>query len=97
MTISWKKWLNECGVDTIGPVDHDGQFLSVYFHDPSGIRLEVTMPTDPNWNNYTEQAKRDVAYWQAAKERARREGNTDPAAIVRWVREAREQFKAAPH
>ena len=88
----WKEWLNQNGVETRGPVDHDGQFLSVYFHDPAGIRLEVTMPTDPKWNNYTEEARRDVKYWEDAKARAKRENSTDPGAIVRWVREAREQY-----
>ena len=91
--VRWRVWLNQNGVETRGPVDHDGQFLSVYFHDPAGIRLEVTMPTDPKWNRYTEEARRDLKYWVDAKERARREGNTDPGAIVRWVREARDVYK----
>ncbi|MSQ52995.1 MAG: VOC family protein [Betaproteobacteria bacterium] len=89
----WKAWLDKNGVESRGPVDHDGQFLSLYFHDPAGIRLEVTMPTDPKWNRYTEEARRDLAYWVDAKDRARREGSTDPGAIVRWVREARETYK----
>lgn len=88
----WKVWLNQNGVETRGPVDHDGQFLSVYFHDPAGIRLEVTMPTDPKWNRYTEEARRDLKYWVDAKARARRERSTDPGAIVGWVREAREAY-----
>src|SRR3954468_1475031 len=93
----WKEWLDANGVETRGPVDHDGQFLSVYFHDPSGIRLEVTMPIDPRWNDYTEQARRDVRYWVEAKARAKRENNTDPGAIVRWVHEAREQHARKQH
>ena len=89
----WKDWLVRNGVQVRGPVDHDGQFLSIYFHDPAGLRLEVTTPLDPNWNRYTEEARRDLKYWVDAKERARREGNGDPAVIVKWVREAREDFK----
>ena len=89
----WKAWLDKNGVASRGPVDHDGQFLSVYFHDPSGIRLEVTMPTDPKWNRYTDEARRDLKYWVDAKERAKREGSTDAGAIVGWVREARAAYK----
>lgn len=89
----WKIWLEKNGVTTRGPVDHDGHFLSLYFHDPSGIRLEVTMPTDPKWNRYTDEARRDLKYWVDAKERAKRERNTDAGAIVSWVREARAAYK----
>jgi catechol 2,3-dioxygenase-like lactoylglutathione lyase family enzyme len=33
------------GVDVIGPVDHDGFVLSIYFFDPNGVRLELTTNT----------------------------------------------------
>lgn len=34
--------LVKAGVDVIGPVDHDGFVLSIYFFDPNGVRLELT-------------------------------------------------------
>ncbi|MCC6474816.1 MAG: VOC family protein [Burkholderiales bacterium] len=88
----WRDWLARNGVEVRGPVDHDGQFLSIYFHDPSGLRLEVTAPTDSSWNRHTEEARRDLEYWVQAKERARREG-ADTSSIVGWVREAREDHR----
>ena len=33
-----------------GPIDHEGMIESIYFHDPNGIRLELTIPLDPQWN-----------------------------------------------
>ena len=37
--------LQAAGVEVIGPVDHDGFVLSIYFFDPNGIRLELTTNT----------------------------------------------------
>ncbi len=39
-----KKRLEDMGVDVIGPTDHH-ICQSIYFHDPSGHRLELTYPT----------------------------------------------------
>jgi catechol 2,3-dioxygenase-like lactoylglutathione lyase family enzyme len=33
------------GVEVLGPVDHDGFVLSIYFFDPNGVRLELTTNT----------------------------------------------------
>lgn len=33
------------GVDVLGPIDHDGFVLSIYFFDPNGVRLEFTTNT----------------------------------------------------
>jgi catechol 2,3-dioxygenase-like lactoylglutathione lyase family enzyme len=33
--------LRATGLDVIGPVDHDGFVVSIYFFDPNGIRLEL--------------------------------------------------------
>ncbi|HSV35797.1 MAG TPA: VOC family protein [Ramlibacter sp.] len=35
--------LRENGVEVIGVVDHDGYIHSIYFFDPNGIRLELTV------------------------------------------------------
>ncbi|MDB5964219.1 MAG: hypothetical protein JWQ72_719 [Polaromonas sp.] len=42
-----KKRLEAAGVDVLGPKLHEGQFRSIYFFDPNGIRLELTVNTSP--------------------------------------------------
>jgi catechol 2,3-dioxygenase-like lactoylglutathione lyase family enzyme len=51
----WHEWLEACGVEVLGPVDHK-IIYSIYFHDPSGLRLEITAPTAPTWNDNAEYA-----------------------------------------
>jgi glyoxylase I family protein len=41
--LSWKAWLEKQGVETLGVVDHEGIWQSIYFFDPNGLRLELTM------------------------------------------------------
>jgi catechol-2,3-dioxygenase len=60
--------LRDRGVEVIGPIDH--HFCqSVYFFDPSGHRLEMTVRTeakdDPE--RFASQAKATLAEWQARK------------------------------
>ena len=38
-----KRRLEQAGVEVIGPVSHDGFVHSIYFFDPNGIRLELTL------------------------------------------------------
>jgi hypothetical protein len=57
------------GVDVIGPTDHKGLILSVYFHDPNGFRLEITTPLDADWNCHTDRGYEDLRMWVDAKER----------------------------
>lgn len=40
-----KAELEAKGVDVLGPTNHDDFILSIYFHDPSGHRLELTART----------------------------------------------------
>lgn len=40
-----KRRLEAAAVEVIGPVDHDGFVLSIYFFDPNGVRLELTTTT----------------------------------------------------
>lgn len=40
--LAWKKRLEDNGIETIGIVDHEGIWQSLYFFDPNGIRLEFT-------------------------------------------------------
>jgi glyoxylase I family protein len=35
------------GMSVVGPTEHDGFILSIYFFDPSGHRLELTVRTAP--------------------------------------------------
>jgi catechol 2,3-dioxygenase-like lactoylglutathione lyase family enzyme len=86
--LRWYDWLKSNDVDVIGPTDH-GMILSVYFHDPSGHRLEITTPLDPGWNRHTEQAYRHLEMWVATKLRAQREGRDVAAALTALIREQR--------
>ncbi|MGE3876171.1 MAG: VOC family protein, partial [Parvibaculaceae bacterium] len=36
----WYEWLKQNNIDVIGPTDHKGMTLSIYFRDPNGVRLE---------------------------------------------------------
>ena len=60
--------LRDRGVDVIGPIDH-GFCQSVYFFDPSGHRLEMTVRTgaEGDADRFAEQAKVTLAAWQARK------------------------------
>jgi catechol 2,3-dioxygenase-like lactoylglutathione lyase family enzyme len=40
-----KARLVAAGIEVLGPKLHDGQFRSIYFFDPNGVRLEFTVNT----------------------------------------------------
>ncbi|MCV0394932.1 MAG: VOC family protein [Rhizobiaceae bacterium] len=90
--MKWYDWLTLNGLDVVGPTDHKGMILSIYFHDPNGVRLEITTPLDENWNNHTESAQRDFALWIGAKEKAKREGRDITQAMIELARETRERY-----
>jgi catechol 2,3-dioxygenase-like lactoylglutathione lyase family enzyme len=69
----WHAWLVDRGVDVLGPVDHK-IIYSVYFHDPNGLRLEITAVLDPTWNDRGEQAHASLAEWNQAKVTAAESG-----------------------
>jgi glyoxylase I family protein len=60
--------LKDRGLDVIGPIDHSF-CQSVYFFDPSGHRLEMTVRTgaEGDADRFGEQAKATLAEWQARK------------------------------
>src|SRR5690606_35521124 len=91
----WPAWLTANGVDVIGPVDHKGIILSIYFHDPNGIRLEMTAPVDPSWNKHTDQAYRDLEAWVATKKVAEREGRDVTKALLELIHESRKRYETA--
>ncbi len=63
---AWQAHLERHGVEVIGPVDHDGTWLSIYFADPNGITLELTHQARPIPPEGAERARRLVAAWTAA-------------------------------
>jgi catechol 2,3-dioxygenase-like lactoylglutathione lyase family enzyme len=77
---AWREWIASRGIDVIGPVDHK-IIYSIYFHDPNGIRLELTTPIDPTWNDHGDAAAASLAEWQQVKETARSSGR-DMASVL---------------
>ena len=88
----WCEWLRQNGVDLIGPIDHKGMLESIYFHDPNGIRLELTTPLDREWNRHAEQGQADLKLWVETKERARREGRDPSKALLEMIRESKKRY-----
>jgi catechol 2,3-dioxygenase-like lactoylglutathione lyase family enzyme len=89
----WYAWLKQHGLELVGPTNHADEFLSIYFHDPNGVRLEITTPLDPHWNQHTDRARRDLALWLEAKEQARRDGRDIPAALIELIRRERARYQ----
>ena len=90
--LQWKEWLIQNGIDVIGPVDHKGLILSIYFHDPNGLRLEITLPVDPEWNMHTEQGHADLQMWTDAKAKALAEGQDFRAVMIELIRTRRRRY-----
>jgi len=70
---AWQEWLEAKGVDVLGPVNHK-IIYSIYFHDPNGLRLELTAPLDPTWNDQGERAQESLREWEDVKREARESG-----------------------
>ena len=77
---AWRDWIVSQGVEVIGPVDHK-IIYSIYFYDPNGIRLELTTPLDPTWNDHGDQAQASLAEWEQVKATARATGQ-DMATVL---------------
>ena len=88
----WRDWLAANGVEVLGPVNHKDMIESIYFHDPNGIRLELTTPLEPDWNRHTEQGYADLALWVETKERAKREGRDPARALLDMIRDAKKRY-----
>lgn len=78
----WHAWLTDNGIDVVGPTDHNGLIYSVYFRDPNGVRLEITTPTDAEWNRHTERGKEHLALWCNGKRAALDQGTDIPRAMI---------------
>jgi catechol 2,3-dioxygenase-like lactoylglutathione lyase family enzyme len=86
----WHEWLGEHGVEVLGPVDHK-IIYSIYFHDPNGLRLEITTPTSPTWNDNAAPARASLADWQAVKEQAASTGDDMMSVLAELTRERSHQ------
>lgn len=84
----WHAWLVENGIEVVGPTDH-GIIYSIYFHDPNGLRLEITVPVDPHWNRHTEKGLADLAMWTTAKRSAVEAGRNVSEAMTEVIRNKR--------
>jgi catechol 2,3-dioxygenase-like lactoylglutathione lyase family enzyme len=91
--LRWRDWLTANKIEVIGPTDHKGLILSIYFRDPNGIRLEITTPIDAEWNQHTEQGYEDLRAWVACKEQAERSGRDVSQALVQMIRETRTRYE----
>lgn len=72
---AWHEWLVANDVEVLGPVDHK-IIYSIYFHEPGGLRMELTTPLDPGWNDHAEAARAGLEEWQAVKDQARESGQS---------------------
>jgi len=91
----WLAWLKENDVEVIGPIDHKGMIESIYFHDPNGIRLELTTPIDPDWNRHAKQGEADLKLWVETKERAKAEGRDPAKGLLEMIRESKKRYAKA--
>jgi catechol 2,3-dioxygenase-like lactoylglutathione lyase family enzyme len=64
-----KARLEAHGVEVVGITDHDGYIHSIYFFDPNGFRLELTVEVAAPEvvQGYAAQAHRELAQWNAEK------------------------------
>ncbi|RIV87986.1 VOC family protein [Aurantiacibacter zhengii] len=85
----WAKWLTENDIPFVGPTDHSGLIYSIYFQDPNDIRLEITTPLDPHWNNHRDKAEVDLKAWCDAKKDADEKGEDVGEALLALIRSRR--------
>lgn len=87
----WAEHLRAHGVPFIGPVDHT-VIYSIYFHDPNGIRLELTCNT--LWKPDPEAAKQSLGAWTRAKAESMQRGDLEP--LQRLIAERRAKHTQRP-
>jgi len=81
----WRTWLVDQGVEVLGPVDHK-IIYSIYFHDPNGLRLEITANLDPTWNDQGERAHASLVEWAQVKATARDSGREMASVLADLTR-----------
>ncbi|MEJ7931664.1 VOC family protein [Ramlibacter sp. AN1015] len=67
--LAMKARLEAHGVDVVGITDHDGFIHSIYFFDPNGFRLELTVEVAEAAvvQGYAAQAHEELARWTREK------------------------------
>jgi catechol 2,3-dioxygenase-like lactoylglutathione lyase family enzyme len=90
----WHAWLTENGIEVVGPTDHKGLIYSIYFHDPNGLRLEITTPLDVEWNRHTEKGYADLKLWCDAKKEAAARNEDVGEALLRLIRDQRKRYES---
>ncbi len=66
----WHQHLLAHGMEIVGPTRHPIAY-SIYFRDPiNNLRLEITTPLTPDWNDQEVEAAAALAEWSAAKRSA---------------------------
>lgn len=81
---AWRQRLASAGIDVVGPTDH--HFIrSIYFHDPNGIRLELTarLPVPAYVAARRASAHEDLAHWTADKAAGLRPGARGTSSAAR--------------
>jgi catechol 2,3-dioxygenase-like lactoylglutathione lyase family enzyme len=76
-----KQRLEAAGVEVVGVTDH-GFIQSIYFFDPNGIRLELTVQVKETRRDPAahEETRRRLAAWTTRKEGLRASGEIKPSA-----------------
>jgi catechol 2,3-dioxygenase-like lactoylglutathione lyase family enzyme len=64
---AWKAHFEAEGVDTVGIVDHDGVWESLYLFDPNGVRIELTLQTRELTADDAQEGAAALATWNARK------------------------------
>src|SRR5207249_5679105 len=67
--LAMKARLQAHGVDIVGVTDHDGYIESIYFFDPNGFRLELTVEVAAPEvvQGYARDARPELDRWTATK------------------------------
>ena len=67
-----KARLEQHGIEVLGIIDHDGYIKSIYFFDPNGLRLELTVEVAPTevLQGFARDAHEEVRRWNAEKRSA---------------------------
>jgi len=67
--------LESKGLEVVGPTNHDDFITSIYFFDPSGHRLELTVRTCPatRYAEFEAEAPEVLALWDQAHDWSQRE------------------------
>lgn len=80
---NWKRHIEGQGIEVVGPVNHK-IIYSIYFYDKlNGLRLEITTPLTPDWNDQGPAARAALDKWTAAKAHATSKDGKSIAAEIR--------------